>query len=292
MLPRLTCAVRSRIQRPKFDTQGNVWLHRWLHTTRHTELSAPRGNQNAGFRCAERVWHAASPTSLAGRDGDRLDRRRRPTVLGLKLGGQLTTPRVDSSSAGGPEPDQAFVDAGDLAQRPLPTTSLPLDKREAEPFTQLGFQAGVIPHGGGDCGLVQHPPVQRPPPPVAGSTLLLTAMWVYRSGSPARESRWMKAAATKPRVCTWRMPFFPSRVWAAQRSSQAWSRRPWPRAQPIRIPRRPAPPGSTANRPIDPCQTLPDKIYLGAITPLAPAVVPRPTRVAVDWPTATIVGGA
>ena len=29
-------------------------------------------------------------------------------------------------------------------------------------------------------------------------TLLLTVTWVCRSGSPARESRWVKAAAIRP----------------------------------------------------------------------------------------------
>ena len=43
-------------------------------------------------------------------------------------------------------------------------------------------------------------------------TLLATATWVCRSGSPARLSRWVNAVATRPRVSTCRTPSVPSRV--------------------------------------------------------------------------------
>ena len=43
-------------------------------------------------------------------------------------------------------------------------------------------------------------------------TLLATATWVCRSGSPARESRWVNAAAIRPRTLTWRTPLVPVRV--------------------------------------------------------------------------------
>ena len=52
-------------------------------------------------------------------------------------------------------------------------------------------------------------------------TLLLTATWVCRSGSPARESRWVNTAAISPEVSTCRTPPAPSRVKTACRSSQA-----------------------------------------------------------------------
>jgi len=37
-------------------------------------------------------------------------------------------------------------------------------------------------------------------------TLFETATWVRRSGSPARESRWVNAAAMNPVLSTWAMP--------------------------------------------------------------------------------------
>ena len=46
-------------------------------------------------------------------------------------------------------------------------------------------------------------------------TLFATATWVCRSGSPARLSRWVNAAATKPRTSTWRTPLVPNRVYRA-----------------------------------------------------------------------------
>jgi hypothetical protein len=46
-------------------------------------------------------------------------------------------------------------------------------------------------------------------------TLLATATWVCRSGSPARLSRWVNAAATKPRTSTCRTPLVPVRVYRA-----------------------------------------------------------------------------
>ncbi len=43
-------------------------------------------------------------------------------------------------------------------------------------------------------------------------TLLATATWVCRSGSPARLSRWVKAAATSPCTLTCRTPLAPVRL--------------------------------------------------------------------------------
>ena len=47
------------------------------------------------------------------------------------------------------------------------------------------------------------------------ATLLEIATWVCRSGSPARESRWVKAAPSSPVVSTWATPLVPDRVNAA-----------------------------------------------------------------------------
>jgi len=50
-------------------------------------------------------------------------------------------------------------------------------------------------------------------------TLFATATWVCRSGSPARESRWVNAAATYPVTLTWLTPPVPSRVSSARAST-------------------------------------------------------------------------
>ena len=52
-------------------------------------------------------------------------------------------------------------------------------------------------------------------------TLLEMATWVCRSGSPARESRWVNAAAIRPSVSTWAMPSVPNRDRHASRSMNA-----------------------------------------------------------------------
>ncbi len=52
-------------------------------------------------------------------------------------------------------------------------------------------------------------------------TLFATARWVCRSGSPARDSRWSNAAASRPWVSTCRAPPAPIRVNTALVSSQA-----------------------------------------------------------------------
>ena len=59
-------------------------------------------------------------------------------------------------------------------------------------------------------------------PPSSGRvwTLLEITTWVCRSGSPARESRWSNAAATRPVTGTCRMPPLPTRVKATSRSSR------------------------------------------------------------------------
>jgi hypothetical protein len=52
-------------------------------------------------------------------------------------------------------------------------------------------------------------------------TLLATATWVCRSGSPARLSRWVNAVATSPCTLTCRIPLAPVRLNRACRSMKA-----------------------------------------------------------------------
>jgi len=58
-------------------------------------------------------------------------------------------------------------------------------------------------------------------PSVTVWSLFATAMWVCRSGSPARESRWVKAVPMRPQTSTCRMPLVPVRVYRAVRSMNA-----------------------------------------------------------------------
>ncbi len=45
--------------------------------------------------------------------------------------------------------------------------------------------------------------------------MFATATWVCSCGSPARESRWVNAVATRPRTFTCRTPLVPVRVYKA-----------------------------------------------------------------------------
>jgi hypothetical protein len=62
------------------------------------------------------------------------------------------------------------------------------------------------------CGLEQHTPIDRRLASVEVCTLFATGTWACRSGSPARLSRWVNAAATRPRTLTCRMLCGPVRA--------------------------------------------------------------------------------
>ena len=78
--------------------------------------------------------------------------------------------------------------------------------RTPEAVAEVLLEGGVVGLRGGDVGLEQHPAVDASQRPSRVWTLLATATWVCRSGSPARESRWVNAAATRPRTLTCRTP--------------------------------------------------------------------------------------
>ena len=87
--------------------------------------------------------------------------------------------------------------------------------RSVEPdpqgVAQVPLERGVVGLRGGDLGLV-HAAGRRSPatsPSERVWTLFATATWVCRSGSPARESRWVNAVATRPRTLTWRTRWCP-----------------------------------------------------------------------------------
>ena len=59
------------------------------------------------------------------------------------------------------------------------------------------------------------PSIDSHAPSSSACTLFAMATWVCRSGSPARESRWVNAAASIPLVSTCRTPWRPRRVYSA-----------------------------------------------------------------------------
>ncbi len=122
-------------------------------------------------------------------------------------GGELAAAGLDVGPAGGPALVQSRVDADDLPDRPLRRVGAgPLREPHAERVAEVLLQGGVVGLRGGDVGLEQHPAVDGQPRPSRVCTLFATATWVCRSGSPARESRWVNAAATRPRTSTCRTP--------------------------------------------------------------------------------------
>ena len=173
-----------------------------------------------GFRAGFVLGVAGLQGGLLGQlDG--LDRGRRPAVVGLERGARAAR-RISIAAR---RDDHAVVSARGSTRRSRgPAASgRAVVVRAARGWSgrtvsrragrQLGLQAGVVPLGGADGGFEQHPAVDGEPP--AGSlrtvwTLLETATWVCRSGSPARESRWVNAAATRPRVSTCRDAVLPA----------------------------------------------------------------------------------
>ena len=107
------------------------------------------------------------------RQRDRLHRRRRPMVFGLEPCRQHRLPVLNVTPPRGPADGQPSVDPVDLSHRSLALRAAgAFGERDPEPVTQMGLQPGVVVLGRGDLGLVQHPSVQRQPPPVPGLHLV------------------------------------------------------------------------------------------------------------------------
>ena len=109
-----------------------------------------------------------------------------------------------------------------LPDRPLRRISAgPFRKPHPQRVAKLLLERGVVGLRCGHIGFEQHPPSIDSQRPSRVCTLFATATWVCRSGSPARLSRWVNAAATRPRTLTCRIPCGPVRVNRACSSTNA-----------------------------------------------------------------------
>ena len=110
------------------------------------------------------------------------------------------------AAAGRPALVQSGIDTDDLRiGRASPIGAGPFSEPHPQRFPEVLLQPGVVGFRRGDVGLEEHTAVDRQPASVEClATLFATATRVCRSGSPARESRWVKAVATRPRTLTCR----------------------------------------------------------------------------------------
>jgi hypothetical protein len=95
--------------------------------------------------------------------GEGLDPRRCPSVVGLERRSELALTARDVTAARGPRLQEPGVDADDL---PHGTSSLgggTFGEPHAEPLGELGFEPGVVVLGGHDLGLEHHPAVEGEP---------------------------------------------------------------------------------------------------------------------------------
>ena len=119
--------------------------------------------------------------------------------------------------------DQRWFSAG-----PTPTISAPaaypdrcrrtVREPHTQPVPEMMLYGGVISLDAAAVAFNSTFPSINSQRPSRACTLFATATWVCRSGSPARESRWMNAAATRPVTLTCPDPFLPCRVNKAWRS--------------------------------------------------------------------------
>ena len=125
-------------------------------------------------------------------------------MIVLELDGELATADVDM----GRRVDQRWfnrVDTDNFPDRPLARIGAGPFSEPHPSVSRRLLQGGVVGLRRGNLCLEQHPAVDRQPAPSRVCTLFATATWVCRSGSPARLSRWVNAAATRPRTLTCRI---------------------------------------------------------------------------------------
>jgi hypothetical protein len=93
-------------------------------------------------------------------------RGRRPTMITLKLGRQLTLPVLDQRPPRRPTLVQRRVHADDLRHRPLTRILVvPISEPHPQSVPEMMFQGGVVGLRGSNRGFEQHPAVDRQPPP-------------------------------------------------------------------------------------------------------------------------------
>ena len=117
----------------------------------------------------------------------RLDGRGWPAVIGLELDGQFAAADVDAGAASRPALIQPGVDSDDLPDRPLARIRVAaLGEPHPQGLSEVQFEGRVIGLRGGHLGLEHTLPSIDSQRPSRVWTLLATATWVCRSGSPAR----------------------------------------------------------------------------------------------------------
>ena len=211
---------------------------------RPSAWSPPRTARPRPARPALLGFGAGFVLGVAGLQGgllgqlDRLDRGRRPAVLGLELRPPARPGGRRSGPGGSTRPWRVLGHADDLADARLPAAAAAAaserslkvspSRRCSSASRRVLYrsEAVTVALNSTRPSTASH----RPGVPSAfrTRTLLETATWVCRSGSPARESRWSNAAAIRPVVsscCT------PSRAAAGvdRRPAPASRGRPRPR---------------------------------------------------------------
>jgi len=150
------------------------------------------------------------------RELDGLDRPGWAAVPGLELPGELTAPtsiinrradQVLSSRSSTPTISRTARLPGSPARSVNPTPSLSRSKASSRVLYRS--DAATVSLCSGRPSRASQRPSASPP---TAWTLLLTATWVCRLGSPARLSRCVNAAAIRPRTSTCRAPPRPRRV--------------------------------------------------------------------------------
>ena len=103
----------------------------------------------------------------------RLHRRRRPTMITLKLGRQYTLPVLDQHPPRRPTLVQRRVHTDDLTHRPLTQVSVrPIGEPHPQPVAEMVFQGGVVGLRRRHGGFEQHPSVDGQPASVEGLHLV------------------------------------------------------------------------------------------------------------------------
>jgi hypothetical protein len=103
----------------------------------------------------------------------RLNWRRRPTMITLKPGRQYTLPNLDQHPPPRPTLVQYPVDTDNLTHRPLTRISVgPVREPHTQPIAEMMLQGSVISLRRSHGGFEQHPAVNGQPPSVQGLHLV------------------------------------------------------------------------------------------------------------------------
>ena len=119
------------------------------------------------------------------RQSEGFDGGRRPPVRGPELHGELVAALLDTAAASRPAGVQHGVDAVDLSHRTFSRLGDSVDELDAEAVGEVAFQGGVVVSDAVTFALNNTRPSIDNQRPSTVCTLFATAIWVWRSGSPA-----------------------------------------------------------------------------------------------------------